>query len=684
MRPRNIKAPIHLLIAAAVTLFGASAQAELSLDTGFGANGTAQFSLGSQPSLDQHAHGIAVDAHGKTVLAATVDTQIAVHLFTRQLGVVRLNTDGTPDTTFASRGGTNIVACPPEVLERNVKPGAAIAIQNDERIVIAVTCVRGDQIVVVRLLPDGELDNSFDGDGMAFFPPLYRPGAANALAVQADGLIVVAGSLAGHAAVWRLQDSGAIDSTFGANGVHSLTGASEYRSIEITSDGRIVVAGTTDYTPPGSPTSNRNFLLTRLTPSGAIDTTFNGGVQSFNVGLLPASTNQGEPTDDEINSLALRPDGTVLVAARTMQATGAIVAQFTSDGLLDAAFGDGGYVALGDSPTAPLDVVLLSDGAAVVVGDRSPTQVSASGLHTSSYPSLLAGNSIARQSDNQVVVARQWTGLSYAIAASRLVTSAIPDQTPDAFDFNDVDNAELSVPVVSAPITIEGVESRLDASVAGGEFSIGCGGTWVAPGATRAVNPGDTVCVRHTTGSTSLTRVDTVLTVGGVAGTFSSVTGDADPDLIVFPAMNRVPRRTVIVAGPVTITGITIAAPVRVTAGEFSVGCGLQYSAEPATVRNGQAICVRHTSSADHRGTMTTLLLIGETSAPFVSTTRGGGGGGSSDTLVLALLITMLVLRDTHMVAEHRSQKSTRTSRAAQEHPGPLRSSAGTVHAKSS
>jgi len=682
MRPRNIKAPNHLLIAAAVALFGASAHAELSLDTSFGANGTALFSLGSQPNLDQHAHGIAVDADGKTLLAATVDTQIAVHLFTRQLGVVRLNTDGTPDTTFASRGGTNIVACPPEVLERNVKPGAAIAIQNDERIVMAATCDRGDQIVVVRLLPNGELDNSFDGDGMAFFPPLYRPGGANALAVQADGLIVVAGSFDGHAAVWRLQDNGAIDTTFGTNGAQTLAVASEYRSIEIMSDGRIVVAGTTDYTPPGSPTSNRNFLLTRLTPSGAIDTTFNGGVQSFNVGLLPASTNQDEPTDDEINSLALRPDGTVLVAARTIQATGAILAQFTSDGLLDAAFGDGGYVALGDSSTAPLDVVLLSDGVAVVVGDRSPTQVSASGLHASSYPSLLAGNSIARQSDDKVVVARQWTGLSYGIAVTRLVTGAIPDETPEGFDFIDVDNAELNVSVVSAPITIEGVETSVDASVAGGEFSIGCGDTWVAPGATRAVDPGDTVCVRHTTGSTSLSRVDTVLTVGGVAGTFSSVTGDADPDRIVFPAMNRVPRQTVIVAGPVTITGITIAAPVRVMAGEFSVGCGLQYSAEPATVRNGQAICVRHTSSADHRGTMTTLLFVGETSAPFVSTTRGGGGG-SSDWLVLAFLIAILVLRDTHMTAEHRSQKLARTSRTAQNHRGPWRSSAGTANVKS-
>ena len=93
----------------------------------------------------------------------------------------------------------------------------------------------------------GDLDTSFNGVGKVI-TNVPGNGNAAAVAVQADGKILVAGSAAGNFIVLRYTAGGSLDSTFGGDGIVTTDfggpddGAA---ALAIQEDGRIVVAGFT-------------------------------------------------------------------------------------------------------------------------------------------------------------------------------------------------------------------------------------------------------------------------------------------------------------------------------------------------------------------------------------------------------------------------------------------------------
>jgi hypothetical protein len=105
-------------------------------------------------------------------------------------------------------------------------------------------------------------------------------------------------------------------------------------------------------------------------------------------------------------------------------------------------------------------------------------------------------------------------------------------------------------------------------SVSGGTYSVGCTGAYTASPGT--ITNGQTVCVRHTAGSSAGATVSTTLDVGGVTATFASKVIEADPALSVSPAelafggqsMNTTaPARIVTITntgtGPLTVDSVT-------------------------------------------------------------------------------------------------------------------------------
>ncbi len=126
-------------------------------------------------------------------------------------GLVKWNRDGTRDETF--------------VPDRRFEPVASIAIAPDESILIAtgrsVTLAEGKTTDIVRLLPDGEIDESFvarvfDTPVHEPFPRLIRIG------VQPDGRILVGfyrdSFGVGSWVIRRLLPNGAPDSSFPQRG----------------------------------------------------------------------------------------------------------------------------------------------------------------------------------------------------------------------------------------------------------------------------------------------------------------------------------------------------------------------------------------------------------------------------------------------------------------------------------
>jgi hypothetical protein len=126
------------------------------------------------------------------------------------------------------------------------------------------------------------------------------------------------------------------------------------------------------------------------------------------------------------------------------------------------------------------------------------------------------------------------------------------DETPTAFVFTDVTEAEISTMYSSNIVTITGITGLVDISIVGGEYRIN-GGTWVSTAGT--ITNSQTAQVRRTSSASYDTSVGTTLTVGTYSDTYSiltrealpvtvnySLTKDADPhvDLILVPVVNGI------------------------------------------------------------------------------------------------------------------------------------------------
>jgi uncharacterized delta-60 repeat protein len=202
--------------------------------------------------------------------------------------------------------------------------------------------------------PPGSLDTSFAG-GKVIIPVGSSDDYAYAMAVQADGKVVLAGRSAEHLgdiAVVRLERDGTLDSTFGTGGkvTTDLAGRSETAyAVAVQSDGKIVVAGTTT-----SPVTKNDFVVVRYTASGALDTGFGEGgkvVTSFS------------DESDTAWALVIQADGRIVVGGDS-NGNGVVptgldfaLARYNADGALDATFGTGGKVTTSVRPNGGRDSI---------------------------------------------------------------------------------------------------------------------------------------------------------------------------------------------------------------------------------------------------------------------------------------------------------------------------------------
>jgi hypothetical protein len=108
-----------------------------------------------------------------------------------------------------------------------------------------------------------------------------------------------------------------------------------------------------------------------------------------------------------------------------------------------------------------------------------------------------------------------------------------------------------------------------------------------------------------------------------VADTFTSTTLPADttPDAFTFNDVTEVAPDTVQTSNAVMITGINAAAAISVTGGEYSIGCGVAFTADAGTIDDGATVCVRHTSAATYATATDTTLTVGGVADTFTSTT---------------------------------------------------------------
>jgi uncharacterized delta-60 repeat protein len=303
------------------------------------------------------AAAAAIQADGKIVLAGSCYNG-ATHAF----ALARLNANGVLDPTFGS-GGKVVVP-----FGEFRSEARAVVIQPDGRIVAAGSTA--DDIAVVRLNPNGTLDSSFDGDGIATTSFSTNLDVANAVTLQPDGKIVVAGSTFNGAnndfAVVRYRTNGTLDASFNLTGKATTTFGTNDESaaaVKIQADGKIVAAG---YALVGG---RGDFAAVRYNPNGARDASF--GTSGRVTTAIESQAFGG--------GLALQPDGKILIAGYALLTdaggqTASIdlaVVRYGTNGEPDNTFGSGG-VATTTSGVGQLGaaVALQPDGKILVGGIR--------------------------------------------------------------------------------------------------------------------------------------------------------------------------------------------------------------------------------------------------------------------------------------------------------------------------
>lgn len=153
-----------------------------ALDNAFGINGRITTDLSDVHHRDDYVRCMTVQPDGRIIVAGfSVDQVTGLYSF----GLVRYEADGTLDGSFGT-GGVMVHDFGGNYLEAR-----GIALQPDGRILVA-GCTWSD-FALARYNTDGTLDNSFDGDGRLVTDIGASYDYGSALALQADGKIVVAG-----------------------------------------------------------------------------------------------------------------------------------------------------------------------------------------------------------------------------------------------------------------------------------------------------------------------------------------------------------------------------------------------------------------------------------------------------------------------------------------------------------
>ncbi|WP_195763921.1 DUF4214 domain-containing protein [Pseudoduganella rivuli] len=176
--------------------------ADGSRDTTFGKNGEAAASYPSQYNGQSAAASIALQPDGKIIVAGAGPVTLNGYT-TSGMAVVRYKADGTLDTSFSDDGMYARYATPtPGKAQEWISTNAtSVAITEDGAIIVsgrtwassAGASRIDEEFVVIKLHADGTPDTTFGNAGVALSTLQPYGGGASAMALGADGSIILSG-----------------------------------------------------------------------------------------------------------------------------------------------------------------------------------------------------------------------------------------------------------------------------------------------------------------------------------------------------------------------------------------------------------------------------------------------------------------------------------------------------------
>ncbi len=417
-------------------------------DAAFGTNGVASVQIGYQSS---QITNIALQPDGKIVGVGTADyfTNLGYNL--NDFGVCRFNANGTLDNTFDGDGKKLIRMSEGSDQAETVDIDLSDPLYPTGKIVVggAASPPGARLFATARLLPNGNLDASFDTDGI-LVDAFTGNAQMNAIKVLSDGKILTGGGAYNNSTftfnlvMIRYNVNGTRDNSFSGDGLVLYPSGdsktqSPVKAFQLLAGGKIIVASgrvgfiggtpfvlsrynsdgsldisfdtdgilTTVYNAPDfdevidlvvdgagnymaggesqTNTSKYSFGINRYTPNGSLDNSFSGdGKYVIN---FPGSV-------ERANSIVIQADGKLLVAGYTFrlgEGTGnaiynSAIMRYTTNGLLDATWGNGGILNTNLNYSGEGSEVLVQPDGKVVVA-TSGTSLVAGGVTVLRYNS---------------------------------------------------------------------------------------------------------------------------------------------------------------------------------------------------------------------------------------------------------------------------------------------------------
>lgn len=206
-----------------------------ALDTTFGSSGLVDISDGSATQ----AFSVTLQSDNK-ILIAGVTLVSAIN----QFFLVRLNTNGSFDTSFGTNGIVSV-----QVPGSSDDKALAVGLQSSGKIIVTgISNINNiPSISLARFTTSGAIDTTFGNNGFVI-TQLGLQSKARALVIQSNDSIVVAGDVDNQFCVVRYTSNGTLDNTFGIGGsvLTTIGDVSQINSIVEQSDGKIVATGTSD------------------------------------------------------------------------------------------------------------------------------------------------------------------------------------------------------------------------------------------------------------------------------------------------------------------------------------------------------------------------------------------------------------------------------------------------------
>lgn len=255
-----------------------------TLDVTFGTGGYAIHNLVAAAN-GEVARAIAVDSTGRVLVGGVFEHAGASDARDRDAFAIRLNADGSLDTTYGV-GGLATLDFSTGTLNGTayVADGfGGFAIDSQDRLVIEGSQKRDGgfdtDFVIARLNVDGALDTTFGTNGTFTLdnknlsaspkiPVLLPDGSLIGTGYNRDGSVVVP-------VVFKLTSDGVLDTSYGVNGIFSQAVLGSVTEVYggILHGGDIVTVGY----GKNADAENLDFLSLRIDSTGKLDTTYGSG-----------------------------------------------------------------------------------------------------------------------------------------------------------------------------------------------------------------------------------------------------------------------------------------------------------------------------------------------------------------------------------------------------------------------